>query len=70
MADARRKILCIEDDRETAALIAEELVERGFEVAIAHGGQEGLLAIMRATPDIILCDIGMPSMTGLRSWND
>ena len=33
MADARRKILCIEDDRETAALIAEELVERGFEVA-------------------------------------
>ena len=64
MADARRKILCIEDDRETAALIAEELVERGFEVAVAHGGQEGLLAIMRATPDIILCDIGMPSMTG------
>jgi AraC-like DNA-binding protein len=26
----QKKILCIEDDRETAALIAEELVDRGY----------------------------------------
>lgn len=64
MADARWQILCIEDDRETAALIAEELGDRGFEVKLAYSGQEGLLAIMRATPDLILCDVGMPSMTG------
>ncbi len=64
MADARRQILCIEDDRETAALIAEELVERGFKVSLAHSGQEGLLAIMKATPDLVLCDVSMPSMTG------
>jgi hypothetical protein len=35
MAQARKKILCIEDHRETAALIAEELIDRGFEVSIA-----------------------------------
>ena len=64
MAQARRKILCIEDHRETAALIAEELSDRGFEVQIAHSGQEGLLAIMKATPDLVLCDISMPNMTG------
>ncbi|MGA2815728.1 MAG: response regulator [Xanthobacteraceae bacterium] len=64
MAHAHRKILCIEDDRETARLIAEELAERGFEVDVAYGGQEGLMAIMRATPDLILCDISMPAMTG------
>ena len=60
----RKKILCIEDDRETAALIAEELLDRGFEVRVAYGGQEGLLAIMKATPDLVLCDISMPGMTG------
>ena len=60
----RRKILCIEDDHETAGLIAEELADRGFEVIVAYGGQEGLMAIMRATPDLILCDISMPAMTG------
>jgi len=65
MPDARRKILCIEDDRETAALIAEELVDRGFDVSLAYGGVEGLMAIMKSTPDLVLCDISMPSMTGL-----
>jgi DNA-binding NarL/FixJ family response regulator len=64
MAQAREKILCIEDDRETAALIAEELIDCGFEVSTAHGGEEGLLAIMKATPDLVLCDISMPTMTG------
>jgi DNA-binding NarL/FixJ family response regulator len=64
MAQAHKKILCIEDDRETAGLIAEELRERGFEVSVADGGQEGLMAIMRSTPDLVLCDVGMPGMTG------
>ena len=64
MAHAHRKILCIEDDRETAGLIAEELADRGFEVSLAYSGQEGLMAIMRSAPDIILCDVSMPTMTG------
>jgi DNA-binding NarL/FixJ family response regulator len=64
MAKARGKILCIEDDRETAGLIAEELADRGFEVSVAYSGQEGLMAIMRRTPDLILCDVSMPTMTG------
>jgi len=64
MAQARRKILCIEDDRETAALIAEELTDRGFEVSAAYSGQEGLLSVMKATPDLILCDVRLPAMSG------
>jgi DNA-binding NarL/FixJ family response regulator len=64
MAHASKKILCVEDDRETAALIAEELVERGFGIRIAHNGQEGLLAILKDKPDLVLCDISMPVMSG------
>ena len=64
MAEARKKILCIEDDRETAALIAEELVERGYEVSIAHDGREGLAAILKTMPDLVLSDISMPVMSG------
>jgi DNA-binding response OmpR family regulator len=73
MANARQKILCIEDDEETAALIAEELIERGFDVVVAHSGREGLEALMKSPPELILCDIGMPGMTGfdvLRSLNE
>ena len=64
MAEARKKILCFEDDRETAALIAEELVERGFEISIAHDGRAGLAAILKNMPDLVLSDISMPVMSG------
>ena len=64
MPEAPIKILCIEDDRETAALIAEELVDRGYAVSIAHNGREGLAAILRTMPDLVLSDISMPAMSG------
>jgi DNA-binding NarL/FixJ family response regulator len=64
MPDAPTKILCIEDDRETAALIAEELVDRGYAVSVAHDGREGLAAILRTMPDLVLSDISMPAMSG------
>jgi DNA-binding response OmpR family regulator len=64
MSDASKRILCIEDDRETAALIAEELLDRGYEVSIAHDGREGLAAILKTMPDLVLSDISMPAMSG------
>jgi DNA-binding NarL/FixJ family response regulator len=64
MAEIRKRILCIEDDRETAALIAEELLERGYEVATAYDGHEGLAAILRCTPDLVISDISMPVISG------
>jgi DNA-binding response OmpR family regulator len=64
MAEAPKKILCIEDDRETATLIAEELIERGYAVTLAHDGREGLAAILKIMPDLVLSDISMPIMSG------
>jgi DNA-binding response OmpR family regulator len=63
-APGRRTILCIEDDRDAAALIGEELIERGFDVEFAASGAEGLAAILAAPPDLVLSDIGMPGMSG------
>jgi DNA-binding NarL/FixJ family response regulator len=62
--DARKKILCIEDDREAAALIVEELRDRGFEAIAAYDGEEGFVAIVKEAPDLVLCDINMPVMSG------
>jgi DNA-binding response OmpR family regulator len=64
MAETHKKILCIEDDRETAALIAEELIDRGYAVTLAHDGGEGLAAILKIIPDLVLSDISMPVMSG------
>jgi DNA-binding response OmpR family regulator len=64
MAEARKKILCIEDDLEAAELIVEELVEQGFEPITAHDGREGFEAILKHRPDLVLCDVSMPVMSG------
>src|SRR5271163_4841909 len=64
MAEARKKILCIEDDRETAALVVEELADRGFEAVASHDGHEGFVAILKGMPDLVLCDVNMPIMSG------
>jgi len=64
MSEVKKHILCIEDDRETANLLAEDLIERGFEVSLAADGHEGLSTILSKHPDLVLCDINMPVMSG------
>jgi len=64
MTDQRRHVLCIDDDRDTVGLIAEELFDRGFNISMAYDGEQGLQAILARQPDIVLCDISMPVMSG------
>src|ERR1700682_2541237 len=64
MSEPRKKILCIEDDRETAALIAEELADRGYEGHLAYDGRGGFAAVLKTMPDLVLSDISMPAMSG------
>jgi CheY-like chemotaxis protein len=70
MTEARKKILCIEDESSVAMVVAEELADCGFEVVVAHDGHEGFVAILKIMPDLVLCDINLPSMSGSRCWND
>jgi CheY-like chemotaxis protein len=60
----KQKILSIEPNRKTATAIAKELSDRGFKPSSAHDGQEGLVAILKEKPDLVLCDIDLPIMSG------
>ncbi len=64
MNETRKRILCIDDDRDSASLIYEELVDRGFAVELAYNGLDGLAAILRDPPDLVVSDVGMPGMSG------
>ncbi len=59
----RSRILCVEDDPGTAELLLEELAEAGFDVEIATDGRSGVAAAARR-PDLILCDIDLPGLSG------
>jgi DNA-binding NarL/FixJ family response regulator len=64
MNRGHRRVLCVEDDRDMASLICEELVDRGFEVRAAFNGRDALAAILEEPPDLVLSDVGMPGMSG------
>lgn len=57
-------ILCIEDEVDVRTLIVEELTDAGFVVLQASNGREGLDVIVAKWPDIVICDVSMPEMTG------
>ncbi len=61
---AKLKILCVEDEPDMIDLVRLILEREGFEVLGAMGGQEGLEAIRREKPDVVLLDLMMPDMDG------
>lgn len=61
-------ILVIEDNRETRRKIVADLEQNGFKGVIfeAVDGLDGFYKASQKLPDIILCDIEMPRMDGLK----
>jgi DNA-binding response OmpR family regulator len=58
-------VLLVEDNPDMNAFIAETLSET-YQVFCAFDGQEGLEKALEVRPDLILCDIMMPRMSGDR----
>ena len=59
-----KKILLIEDNPDIRENISELLELAGYEVVCVQDGQEGLSAVTRNLPDVVLCDIMMPQTDG------
>src|SRR4051812_3152003 len=59
------KILVVEDSRTQAREIQFLLEDAGYEVHLAGNGVEGLAALQRGLPDVVLTDLDMPQMNGL-----
>ncbi len=67
------KVLCIEDEPQIRQDIVDELDEAGYETLQASNGAEGLEVIRSEKPDLVLCDMTMPTMSGdqlLRTLRD
>ncbi len=61
----RRRILIVDDDRALRHVLAALLTDAGHSVDQAADGPEALHRIDVNAPDIVLLDIGLPSMSGL-----
>ena len=59
------KILVIEDDVPVAETLMGLLRADGYEVAVAHSGEDGLRHVEREFPDAVFLDVGLPKMSGV-----
>ena len=62
---ARPRILIIEDERALTEVLTYNLERDGYEVLVAHDGQEGLRKAQMHLPDLVLLDLMLPSLDGL-----
>jgi len=59
------RVLVVEDDNDTRALLREYLEGAGLTVSAADNGRDALHAVNRDSPDAVLLDLMMPVMDGI-----
>jgi CheY-like chemotaxis protein len=58
------RVLIVEDNRDAADSLKMLLELLGHEARVACTGPEGVAATHAYTPDVLLCDIGLPGCSG------
>jgi CheY-like chemotaxis protein len=61
-----KRILLADDNKVVQNLVSEFLEFLGYEVALAINGIEALAVFLTSTFDLVLTDLDMPAMDGLR----
>lgn len=61
------RILLIEDNEMNRDMLSRRLGRRGYEVVTASDGREGVEMAASQTPDIILMDLSLPEIDGLKA---
>jgi CheY-like chemotaxis protein len=58
------KLLLVEDNEMNRDMLSRRLIRRGYEVAIAVDGDEGVTMAQSEKPDLVLMDMSLPVIDG------
>jgi CheY-like chemotaxis protein len=58
------KLLLVEDNEMNRDMLSRRLVRRGYEVAIAVDGDQGVTMAQSEKPDLVLMDMSLPVIDG------
>lgn len=64
MGARRKRVLVVDDEKETRFIISEVMSRMGFEVVVAKNGLEALDLFFKNVFDLVLTDLQMPGMDG------
>lgn len=59
-----QKIMLVEDDDNLREIYSIRLTAEGYQVAMAHDGEEALAVAVKERPDLIITDAMMPKISG------
>ena len=59
------KILVVDDDRAVREALRRALTLAGYEVEMAEDGERAIESIVRAVPEAVVLDVGLPGVDGL-----
>lgn len=62
----KKKILIVDDEYDFVDLVKIRLEKNGYQVVVAYDGGEALAVVTREKPDLILLDILMPKIDGIK----
>jgi len=65
MKRIKKKLLLIDDEENMLHMLSAYMKKRGYAVATALNGAEGVDLVRTFSPDLILCDLKMPQMDGM-----
>ena len=64
MADAKSKILIVEDDLDVAEMLNAYFRVQGYDVFTVNWGEDGVRAAQTVLPDLMILDIRLPDIDG------
>jgi two-component system, OmpR family, alkaline phosphatase synthesis response regulator PhoP len=62
----KQSVLVVEDEEDIRELVSYNLLKDGYQVAGVASGEDALAAVELQTPDLILLDIMLPGLDGLK----
>ena len=62
----RKRILVVDDEQEITLVLRSGLTKHGYDVRVAGEGEAGLELFQAWTPDLVVTDLSMPNMNGLK----
>lgn len=67
MSDAPH-ILVVDDDAALVNLLKESLQDRGYRVSVGFDGQMAVQLARQGRPDLIVLDVAMPMLNGIKAF--